>query len=167
MINNKLLTVEEFDDLSLSFELKVPAKIYLNPTEESLHFEQVPVSYTELETSIDMTISMQQTKNDRSVEDLSINQRKCVFSDEVELKHFKNEPYTLAGCLRDCKVDLALDFCGCLPPFHPPKHNNLTFCGVRDLRCLKDQMITDVSKCAHCELSCDFTTFALENIKTE
>ena len=114
-----------------------------------------------------MTISMQQTKNDRSVEDLSIDQRKCFFNDEVELKHIRNEPYTYPGCLRDCKINLALDFCGCLPPFHIPFNDSLTLCEIQDLKCLKDERITDLSRCKKCELSCDFITFTVENIITE
>lgn len=159
--------MQDFEDLRLSFELKVPSRIYLNPAEESLHFEQLPAFSTELDYSVVTTISIQQTKNDRSVEDLSINQRKCVFNNEVELKYINNEPYTYSGCLRNCKIALALDLCGCLPPFHQPDNKNLSLCGIRDLKCLKDERITDNSRCIECELSCDFTTISLERIKAE
>lgn len=158
--------MEEFDDLSLFLELKVEAKIYLNSKEETIHFEQLPLVQTELETSVDITVSMQQTRNEESVKSLSINQRKCFFNDEVQLKHFSDEPYTYSACLRDCKIELTLETCGCFPPFHAPRHN-LTICGIQDLRCLKDVRITDLSKCKRCELSCDFTTFTTENIFTK
>lgn len=139
----------------------------MNPTDEPMHFDQSPVFQTELETSVDITVSMLETKNDKSVEDLAIHQRKCIFRDEAKLKHFKSERYTFSGCMRDCRVDLALDICGCLPPFHPPNNCNSTFCGAKDLKCLKDMRITDFSECNDCELACDFTTFTVENIKTE
>lgn len=140
--------------------------MYVNPIEESFHFEQRAIASSNLGELVDIVISMQETKTDDNARDLTIHQRKCFFEDEMLLKYFKDEPYTFSGCLKECKLERALQICGCLPPFYRPALlSNVTFCDVQVLKCLKDERIWDVTHCAHCELSCDFKTFSIEKLK--
>lgn len=156
------------DDVILSFELQTPAKIFLNPVAESLNFEQLPIVQAGLDMKFSAAVAMQQTMTDRDAKDLSINQRKCLFEDEAGMKYFTDEPYTISGCLKECKLDRALKFCGCVPPFYRPSNlRNSTFCDIESLKCLKDEKISDVSECPQCELACDFTIFSIEHLHNE
>lgn len=163
-----LLAVEEFDDTSLSMELEVPAKLYLNSHEESLYFEQTAAVKTKLDSNLNLIISMQSTKTHEKVHDLKIHQRNCVYGNEVKFKHLTEQPYSYSACLSDCKIDQALKLCGCLPPFHRTRSmNNSTFCDIDSLKCLKDPKILDLAKCGQCELPCDFTTFSIDSLQIE
>lgn len=148
----------------LSFLLQVPTKIFINSVDEVLKYEQIPLAGTNIQFSDFVLVSMQSTKTDKSVRDLSMKQRKCIFANDVQLKYSK-EPYTYSGCLRECKIDRAIEFCGCLPPFYVL--SNFTACGLESLKCLKDERIWDVGKCEHCELACDFTVFSLEKVQKQ
>lgn len=139
----------------------------MNPVKESLHFEQFSMIKTKLGETSHALVAMQQTNTDRNAFDLSIHQRKCIFEEEVSMKYFKDEPYTITGCLKECKLEQALKICGCIPPFYRPSHlRNATHCDFQSLKCLKDEKVWKVDQCRHCELSCDYTTFSVENLKT-
>lgn len=112
-------------------------------------------------------IAMQQTNTNKNALDLSLHQRKCLFEEEVTMKYFADEPYTITGCLKECKLDQAMKICGCLPPFYwPSQLSNATYCDFQSLKCLKDEKVWKVDQCRQCELSCDYTTFSVENLKT-
>lgn len=142
------------------------SKMFIHAVEDSLYFEHIPLTHTQLSTDEEVIFSMQQTKVDPDVKSLSIHQRKCIFSDELKLKYYRDEPYTYSGCMKDCRLHQALKVCGCLPPFHRPPKINATKCDIQSLKCLKDERILDTKKCQHCELGCDFTVFTTENIQT-
>jgi acid-sensing ion channel, other len=126
-----------------------------------LRFEQKPLIQINAAHEARAIISIEQTKTDKSVHDLSVHQRKCIFSNEISLNFFKDEPYTYTGCLKQCKLDQAIDMCGCIPPFYRSKQlANSTFCDLKSLKCLKDEKVFNIAKCDHCELACDFTTIS-------
>lgn len=161
--NNNFFTITERDDsMFLSFNLKTPAKIFINSVDEHLSFEQIPLVKMELSTLMSVLISMQTTTTNKNAKDLSVNQRQCIFSDEVKLKYLK-EPYTFSGCMRECRMDQATDVCGCLPPFYVA--GNSTPCDFESLKCLKDERISDIGKCMRCELACDFSVFSLDKLQ--
>lgn len=165
--NNELLSVSEFDDLMFSMNLQVSSKIFINSAEESLYFDQIPAAQSQMASVVNVKVSMQQTKVDESVYNLSVQQRKCILKDEVKLQHFPNEPYSFSNCMRDCRMQRALELCECLPPFYRSSSlRNSTYCNTESLKCLKDEKILDVLKCQHCELTCDFTTFSVESVQT-
>lgn len=148
--------------------LKLPAKVFVNSADESLYFDQVPVAHITGDEAVDVIISMHETKVDDSVHDLTIQQRKCIFKNEVKLPHFPDEPYSFTNCMKDCRIQQALELCDCLPPFHRSNSmRNATFCDVERLKCLKDEKLLDISKCKRCELSCDFVMFSVENVQIE
>lgn len=127
----------------------------------------MPAATTGLQKFVDVTVSMQQTKTNKNIEELSVPQRKCILKNELKLKHFSNEPYTFSNCMKDCRIDQALNICGCLPPFYRlNQFNNITHCDIQSLKCLKDEKVLDIRKCSHCELSCEFTIFSVESIHT-
>ncbi|CRL02236.1 CLUMA_CG015089, isoform A [Clunio marinus] len=49
-------------------------------------------------------------------EDTSISQRNCRFHSESNLTHFK--VYTKYLCMSECRLNIALDLCGCIPWFY-------------------------------------------------
>ena len=163
-INTNILTVTEFESSELKFEVKVPTRLFLNSPEEFLHFEQEKVFQTQLSTTVHILLSMHNTVAQKPVKDLTIHQRKCIQGSEIKLKILKDHKYSYSVCSSDCKMELAQQVCGCLPPFHRIKSMNSTFCNIESLKCLKDEKILDLDKCKHCELLCDFTTFQVEKI---
>lgn len=164
--NANLERVDEFDDANLSFEVSTFSTLYMNPVEEALHFEQAPLTQLKPGEAIRALIAMQQTNTDSSAHDLSIHQRKCIFGREMSLKYFKDDPYSITGCLKECKLEQALRICGCVPPFYRSNDlRNVTHCDIQSLKCLKDEKVWNVRQCRHCELSCDFTTFSVENLE--
>lgn len=168
VLNKNLLTVDEFDDLRLKFDLEVRSKIFINSAQEAMHYEQPLMTHTELHKSVYILISMQETESDDTIQTLSVNQRKCVYKDEKKLKYFNDELYSYSGCLKECKIDKSLEVCGCLPPFYRyPRFNNLTYCDFKSLKCLKDEKILKRCSDSDCELSCNYTTFTLENVQQE
>lgn len=158
-----MFVVDEADEKKLTFELKVSSKLFMNSVEESLHSEQAPLWSMKLGTNFEVLIGMHKTEASPKVSDLKLHQRKCVLEKEITFRHMKGEPYSYSGCMNDCQIDLTLQVCGCLPPFHRTKSlKNTTICDVERLKCLKANKISDVNRCRHCELPCDFTTFSVE-----
>lgn len=158
-----MFVVDEADDKKLSFELKVPSKLFMNSVDESLYSEQRPLWSTKLGTTFEVLIGMHRTEASPKVHDLNMNQRKCVLENEVTLKRMKGEPYSYSSCMNDCQIDLTMQVCGCVPPFHRTKSlKNTTICDVERLKCMKANKISDIKRCRHCELPCDFTTFSVE-----
>lgn len=166
--NSLFHIVDEFDDVNLSFELEAPGNVFLNPVDELLHFEHIPIKHAVVSKFYQAMITMQETKTDKNLEDLSIRQRNCILPNEMKLKYFKNEPYTISGCLKECKLERAMKVCGCVPPFYRSiDMMNATFCDIESLKCLKDEKIWELSKCHHCKLACEFKVFSVEYLKEQ
>lgn len=145
-------------------EIKVPSRTFLNSQEESLHFEQKPIGKVEVNKANFVVISMQETKSEAGLKDLWIKQRKCFFRDEKKLKYFKDHKYTYSSCMKECKMEKAMLYCGCLPPFYRPNGaKNLNYCDADSLKCLKDEKIWNITSCTKCHLGCDFTVFSVVN----
>lgn len=162
--NKKVESVEEFDDQKLTTVLKVPALAYLNSHSESLFYEQKAIGVAKLSESKTIIISMQETRSEKDLRSLWVRQRQCVFGDEKKLKYFKDQEYTYSSCMKECKMDRAMQFCGCLPPFYRPNAmRNLTYCDADSLKCLKDERIWNTTSCNKCYLGCDFTVFSVVN----
>lgn len=162
--NEKLFETSDLDDTFLSFTLHHEAKVFLNSVDESIHYQQLPLSDANIGRVVSFAVSLQQTKNDKKVRDLSIAQRKCIFSDEVKMKFYKNEPYTFSACMRECQIERALKLCNCLPPFYRPKSlSNVNHCGIKNLAWMKYENISDIKACSHCELPCELSTYSVEH----
>ena len=141
--------------------------MYVNSHEETLFFDQIPVVLTEFDSNVTINLKMQSTKTHKDVKYLRSSQRNCVFNNEMTFSHLVDDSYSFSSCLSDCRINQALNLCGCMPPFHKTKGmSNSTFCDLESLKCLKDPKILDLMKCQHCELPCDFTTFTIDNLQT-
>jgi acid-sensing ion channel, other len=120
----------------------------------------------EEENSVELLISMKSTYTTEDANQLSINQRRCIFPDERPMNfHEKGEKYSLSACMKECRMNRAMDFCKCIPPFYVSKHNNkLPYCTIDNLSCIAQRApnITDITKCSHCELSCENTVYDIE-----
>ncbi|KAF9414786.1 hypothetical protein HW555_007418 [Spodoptera exigua] len=71
---------------------------------------------------------------------LSINQRRCRFPHENNLKH--NSIYTYTMCRMECRIRLCLKYCHCIPHFYR-RIGDEQLCDVEGLHCLskyKDEL---------------------------
>lgn len=95
------------------------------------------------------------------------SQRKCIFPDERKLKYY-DEDYTYSGCMLDCRIDILLKSCDCVPPFYRPSQL-YKYCELKDLECLSKYAsnVTDLRRCRHCKLSCHYTVFNIEKLNVE
>ncbi|XP_050562212.1 pickpocket protein 28-like [Spodoptera frugiperda] len=71
---------------------------------------------------------------------LSVNQRRCRFPHENNLKH--NSIYTYTMCRMECRIRLCLKYCRCIPHFYR-RIGDEQLCDVEGLHCLskyKDEL---------------------------
>lgn len=60
--------------------------------------------------------SPKETYTTEEARQLSIQQRHCVFHDEIPL--ITDDIYTFGGCMTQCRMNMARDKCGCVPHFY-------------------------------------------------
>ncbi|CRK93114.1 CLUMA_CG006714, isoform A [Clunio marinus] len=166
VLNKHLFLIDSDGNEKLQFQPKIPANIFLNAIDEPLSLKQIHIEETNSQSSTLAFISLKQTKTNGNVRELSTHQRKCVFKDEIQMKYYQDQPYSLSICLRECRIDEAIELCGCLPPFYRPAILNLRFCDVQDTQCFMHHDIWSEEKCSHCYLTCDVTVFSLENVQS-
>ncbi|XP_034660727.1 sodium channel protein Nach [Drosophila subobscura] len=113
---------------------------------------------------VEVRISKKNTYTTDDARQLSIGQRKCIFSDEVKLNYFP-EAYTFSSCMKQCRMNKAIKLCKCNPPFYKPI-NNVPMCMVKDFDCLDEfkANITNIKDCLQCELSCSKTVFNIDKL---
>lgn len=49
---------------------------------------------------------------------MSVSQRGCRFHDESDLIHY-TKVYTRDLCMQECRLNLAYNYCKCIPHFYP------------------------------------------------
>ncbi|GAB0087900.1 uncharacterized protein DMENIID0001_022620 [Sergentomyia squamirostris] len=107
--------------------------------------------------------------------DLSISQRRCRFTDEAgSLQH--SPVYSLNLCRVECRIQMALELCHCIPHFYrsrTKRGRQYPVCGFEGMKCLsgiKDEIISLHSdtmkiKCK-CEENCDNSNFFVQAYKS-
>lgn len=68
---------------------------------------------------MEVRISKKNTYTTDDARQLSIGQRKCIFSDEIKLNYFP-DAYTFSSCMKQCRMNKAIKLCKCNPPFYKP-----------------------------------------------
>lgn len=151
----------------LKFKLKPESEIIVNSYEETAiagiqsKFEVNP----SIHFAISADINVVETVSGSSLRKLKMKQRKCLFSDEKKFKYYRDEKYSYSTCMKECRINRALDICGCLPPVYQNDFMvNLTKCDFYSLKCLKDQRVVDDLKC-NCLLPCEFTSVHVDRIE--
>jgi len=114
--------------------------------------------------AIDLLITMKQTYTTEDALQLTVNQRQCIFPNEVKLNYYKNDNYSFSACMKHCRMEKANKLCKCIPPFYKPASGNYRYCGLPDIECLLkfSDNITDIRSCRRCELSCLNTVYDIE-----
>jgi len=138
---------------------------------------------------VEVRISKKNTYTTDDARQLSIGQRKCIFSDEVKLNYFP-DAYTFSSCMKQCRMNKAIKLCKCNPPFYKPIRElscviniftnliayilllyltpkaNVPMCSIKDFDCLDEfkSNITNIKDCLQCELSCSKTVFNIDKL---
>ncbi|CAD7091134.1 unnamed protein product [Hermetia illucens] len=164
----------EFHDLfetdkkwALQFIPSSAVNVYIHSNREYFGWDFSPQLSWEPNQVSEILISMKETYTTEDAKQLSIGQRKCVFSDEIKLDFFPNE-YTFSGCMKECRIKKCIKMCRCIPPFYKPLPN-VPYCKVEQLECLakyKDN-ITNIRDCQKCELSCSKTVYDVEKLNKD
>jgi acid-sensing ion channel, other len=164
----KLQQISETDkSWALEFKLKRESLVYTHSSKEVLSYDDRHQFLWELENSVELLISMKSTYTTEDATQLSIAQRRCIFPNERPMNfHETDEKYSLSACMKECRMNRAIGFCNCIPPFYVRKHgtNKVPYCTIANMTCINDHTpnITDITKCSHCELSCENTVYDIE-----
>ncbi|XP_034240067.1 sodium channel protein Nach-like [Thrips palmi] len=117
-----------------------------------------------------LSFEAKETYTTEECRQLSIQQRRCVFADEIDL--VTDDKYTFAACMRQCRMELAQRLCGCLPFFYPPARKvkgykyNFRYCSLKELGCIAkhaEKFSTRHIEC-NCELGCKHTVYEMEKL---
>lgn len=112
-----------------------------------------------LKTSYARTLRLEQTRSEDEIRKIEISRRKCLFVDEPYGKFYKN--YTKNLCKISCRIQNALDQCGCVPFFYPMIKEKS--CRLTGMICLSKSNWTNVTSCK-CIDMCEVDVFtSLEN----
>lgn len=148
-------------------KLKQESEIIVNSYEETVidgfvsKFDVNPST----NSAVSVDINMEETVSGSSIRKLSLIQRECLFNNEKKFKYYQDEKYSYSTCMKECRIDRALDICGCLPPVYQTDYMvNLTKCDFFSLKCLKDRRVIDDLKC-NCLLPCEFTSVHVDHIQ--
>ncbi|XP_063709117.1 sodium channel protein Nach [Culicoides brevitarsis] len=105
------------------------------------------------------------------VKDLRIRQRKCRFMNEADVM-ISNPVYSFNLCRMECRMKMAMKYCGCIPHFYRrTDRNGRTYpvCGFEGLNCIssmKQEIISLDSKTkkidCHCYANCDNSHFFVQ-----
>ncbi|KAG5682554.1 hypothetical protein PVAND_011899 [Polypedilum vanderplanki] len=164
--NPEIMTMIEFENHQLTFDLTRASKLFVHSRDEFLNHQTHFVTTIQENKSIGVLFSMRQTHTDENARDLRLYQRKCLFANEKPSKLYSNKRYSNAGCLRDCRIENVQKTCGCLSPFFRPSNlENITYCGIDDLMCLQsEKLIAKNQNCSECLLPCDFDVINIERV---
>ncbi|XP_056643588.1 sodium channel protein Nach-like [Diorhabda sublineata] len=81
----------------------------------------------------------------KEVLDTSVEKRKCWYSHERNLIYYKR--YNFNNCMVECRMNLTIQLCHCVPFFFIPNENNYAtarLCNLKDVKCLT--LIADMVK---------------------
>ncbi|XP_055838345.1 sodium channel protein Nach [Episyrphus balteatus] len=149
---------------ALQFVPNSTSKIYIFSQEE--YFGEDIKSQLEWKEnqSVEVRILKRSTYTTDDARQLTIGQRKCIFSDEVKLSFF-HEEYTFTACMKDCRMKKSIKLCKCIPSFYKPVPYVPT-CKISQLPCLQKYAtnITNIKDCLHCELGCSQTVYNIEKL---
>ncbi|XP_068895417.1 sodium channel protein Nach-like isoform X1 [Tenebrio molitor] len=81
---------------------------------------------------------------------LSIEQRQCVYSEEVRLKYF--QLYSDTNCLTECEETYLYARCGCVPFYYP--FSTRRVCNITNIPCLDESIGGSIEIRAKFETSC-------------
>lgn len=84
---------------ALFFTPKLESKIFVHSHYETFGWDFRPHITWEPEFATELLISMKQTYTTDDARQLSIAQRKCIFTDEVKLDFYEEE-YTFTSCMK-------------------------------------------------------------------
>lgn len=143
-----------------------PSRVFLHSVEEVSGLDIRPQFMWDDGFTIDLLITMKQTYTTNDAAQLTVGQRKCIYPNEIKLKYYKADTYSLSACMKQCRMEKANRLCKCIPPFYQPASDNYRQCELSDFECLKkfNGNITDFKGCRHCELSCLNTVYDIEKL---
>jgi hypothetical protein len=90
-------------------------QVYLHSTEDLPIIDIYPQHIWDQKIQI-IKFSPKQTYTTEGTRHLSIQQRKCVFEDEIKL--LTSDTYTYQSCMIQCRMELARSLCKCVPFFY-------------------------------------------------
>lgn len=152
----------------LQMKLKRKSKVFLHSHDDVTSFEMIALYDLFESENVESLISMRQTYTTDDARQLTVKQRKCIFQDEVNLKYYQNDIYSLSVCMIKCRMQKALKLCNCIPPFYAPVGENwlAKSCNstLDSFSCLARyrKNITSMNGCSHCDLSCFTTIYETE-----
>lgn len=152
----------------LQMKLKRKSKVFLHSHDDVTSFEMIALYDLFESENVESLISMRQTYTTDDARQLTVKQRKCIFQDEVDLKYYRNDIYSLSVCMIKCRMQKALKLCNCIPPFYAPVGENWLSKSCKStldsFSCLARyrKNITSMNGCSHCDLSCFTTIYETE-----
>ena len=125
-----------------------------------------PMQVPELMVTVDpgykstLRITPSQTVTSQDTMDLPKEKRNCQFQHENDdLTIFK--VYTEANCIFECKLNIALDNCHCMPWNYPHFNNSVATCDRFGGLCFKHFMEqADTLRQCKCQPDCTITTYS-------
>ncbi|XP_052753537.1 sodium channel protein Nach-like [Galleria mellonella] len=135
--------------------------IYIHSAEEMAGLEQSAQHMWDRRVE-KVSFSVKHTYTTEDARQLSIRQRRCIFTDEQKLE--TSNIYTYSACMRQCRMQRSRLFCKCVPHFYP-LIKGYKQCTVQELACIAKHVaaITDVTRCP-CELGCSHTVYEVEKL---
>jgi len=83
-------------------------------------------------TSNEILIKPQVIKSDESIREMDLEDRKCYFADEYQLKYFKH--YTKSHCDLEVLSEITYKKCGCVP-FNYIRNKTMEICDISKWPC--------------------------------
>ncbi|XP_035788566.1 sodium channel protein Nach-like isoform X1 [Anopheles albimanus] len=175
--NSELYQVSVFDGESSATisNCSSNANIYFHspyemPTpKKSLQLERGFFTFTKMEFK-SLAIS-----SEPSVQYLSIQQRKCRFPHESNLRFFPDY-YSYDLCLLECKFYLFLKHCDCIPYFYNIQDRSTKYCKLTQLGCIElyqsyisfltADELREIFGACKCVKNCDDVTFTLQQFES-
>ncbi|XP_008546056.1 pickpocket protein 11 isoform X1 [Microplitis demolitor] len=116
-----------------------------------------------------LSLFVSEISSSEQVRELSLTQRKCMFSYEGRLKMWPI--YTKSMCSLECRFNMILKICNCYPHFARPIRG-IPICNFEQLQCIgnnQDKIVLlneiDLKKCG-CYGDCDTTHYVAESLST-
>lgn len=90
---------------SLTFTLGVDSSAFIHSKDDITSVDFRPTILWEKNSRIELLITMKQTYTTDDARQLTISQRKCIFSDEVKLTYFRDDIYLYSACMEECRLE--------------------------------------------------------------
>jgi hypothetical protein len=115
LVNMFYHTAHRFDVTCFVIMIISATQVYLHSTEDLPVFDVSPQHVWDRKIQ-SIYFSPKQTYTTEGAWQLSIQQRKCVFGDEIKL--LTSDTYTYQSCMIQCRMKLARSLCKCVPFFY-------------------------------------------------